>query len=297
MRPSISALLKACQNLDPPTRRQKAISPKLLRAMYTLSGTGGQITSDLPAAIVTELAIMAYFYAMRSCEFTTTPTPGRTKIIQLNGVTFRDRGNQILRHDSPLLHRAHRVTITFANQKNGMKQDRRTHQSTGDQIMCPVVRLASLVRRILRTVPNCGGSTPINSYQTLSGTKQITSEFLRQALRTSCTLGGGEPAFGFTAADIGTRSIRSGAAMALFLMNHSVAKIMILGRWSSDAFLVYLRPQVMEWTNKSSDMLRNESFFDATDAHKALTSDPKMRQSQRFNAGAIISQHKINPHS
>ena len=40
------------------------------------------------------------------------------------------------------------------------------------------------------------------------------------------------------ASDIGTRSIRSGAAMGLFLMNHPVAKIMILGCWSSDACLV-----------------------------------------------------------
>ena len=117
MRPSISALLKAFQNLDPPTRRQKAISPKLLRAMYTLSDAGVSSTQDLPAAIITELAIMGYFFAMRSCEFTTTPTPGRTKIIQLDGITFRDRGNQILRHDSLALHRAYRVTITFANKK------------------------------------------------------------------------------------------------------------------------------------------------------------------------------------
>ena len=90
--------------------------------------------------------------------------------------------------------------------------------------------------------------------------------------------------------------------MSLFLVNHSVAKIMILGRWSSDAFLVYLRPQVLEWTNNmSADMLQNESFFDATDAHRALPPDPRIRQSRRFNAAATVPKHanrqKINPHS
>ena len=90
--------------------------------------------------------------------------------------------------------------------------------------------------------------------------------------------------------------------MSLFLANHSVAKIMILGRWSSDAFLVYLRPQVLEWTNNmSSDMLQNKSFFDATDAHRALPSDPRIRQSRRFNAVTTVPKHanreKINPHS
>jgi hypothetical protein len=77
---------------------------------------------------------------------------------------------------------------------------------------------------------------------------------------------GGSDVFGFNGKDIGTKSLRSGAAMGLFLMNHSVAKIMILGRWSSDAFLVYIRPQVMEWTNQmSADMIAHDSFLDATD--------------------------------
>ena len=51
--------------------------------------------------------------------------------------------------------------------------------------------------------------------------------------------------------------------MSLFLMDHSTAKIMILGRWSSDAFLVYIRPQVLEWTNNMSrDMISFDSFLD-----------------------------------
>jgi len=40
-----------------------------------------------------------------------------------------------------------------------------------------------------------------------------------------------------------------GAAMVLFLDNHSVERIRILGCWSSDAFLVHIIPKVMEWTN------------------------------------------------
>ena len=72
------------------------------------------------------------------------------------------------------------------------------------------------------------------------------------------------------ASDIGTRSIRSGAAMGLFLAGISVDKIKMLGRWSSDAFLVYIRPQVLEWTNNmSSEMIKNNSFF--------LTRQPRTR--------------------
>ncbi len=51
--------------------------------------------------------------------------------------------------------------------------------------------------------------------------------------------------------------------MALFLNDHSVEKIKILGRWSSDAFLVYIRPQVLEWTSvMASDMANLISFLD-----------------------------------
>lgn len=51
--------------------------------------------------------------------------------------------------------------------------------------------------------------------------------------------------------------------MALFLMDHSVERIKILGRWSSDAFLVYIRPQVLEWTSiMASDMAKVSDFID-----------------------------------
>jgi hypothetical protein len=300
LRPSIRALLRALDNQDPPPNRQKAITPKLLKAMFDLAGAGLPLTQDTAMSVTTELAIAGYFFAMRSCEFTTTPKPGRTKIIAISGIHFRDRKNRTIEHDSPALAQAHRVTITFVNQKNGMKNDRRTHQRTGDPIMCPVARLASLVQRIYRTIDPVLPTTTINAFQRLSGATGITSAYLRSTMRNVCTLGGGTAVFGFAATEIGTRSIRSGAAMSLFLMNHSVAKIMILGRWSSDAFLVYLRPQVLEWTNNmSTDMLRNDSFFDATDSHRALASDPRTRTPRRFNGGNESRQQngKLNPHS
>jgi hypothetical protein len=112
----------------------------------------------------------------------------------------------------------------------------------------------------------------------------------------ACTLHGGKPTFGYEANDLGTRSIRSGAAMGLFLMNHPVHKIMILGRWSSDAFLVYIRPQVLEWTNNmSADMIHLDTFRDATDSQKTQPSDPRTRR-RLFNGdkkrqkGAVTMQ-------
>lgn len=51
--------------------------------------------------------------------------------------------------------------------------------------------------------------------------------------------------------------------MALFLANHPIEKIKILGRWRSDAFLSYIRPQVLEWTNlMAKDMSDGKGFLD-----------------------------------
>eukprot|EP00978_Attheya_sp_CCMP212_P021308 scaffold62029_cov65-Attheya_sp.AAC.1 len=43
--------------------------------------------------------------------------------------------------------------------------------------------------------------------------------------------------------DIGTHSIRSAAAMAMYLAGVPVFTIMLIGRWSRDAFLHYIRRQ------------------------------------------------------
>lgn len=194
---------------------------------------------------------MAYFFAMRSCEITETPVPGRTKITRLRGVTFRDHSNKEVDHLRDDLTTARRVTVTFENQKNGLKNDRRTHERTGDSVMCPVLRLASLVKRVLKTVPKAWPDTPVSATFLNKREGKVTADTLRWNLRMACALDGGKAVFGYDLADIKTRSIQSGAIERLFLMNqHPVVKIMILGRWSSDAFLDYIRPQVPEWTNQ-----------------------------------------------
>jgi hypothetical protein len=107
----------------------------------------------------------------------------------------------------------------------------------------------------------------------------LSDEFTLQLLRSTCAMFGGKSVFGFYLHEIGNRSIRSGAAMALFLKNHSTAKIMILGRWSSDTFLVYIRPQVLEWSNNmSKDMVSFASFLDVGLYNEASAHDPCTRK-------------------
>jgi hypothetical protein len=194
---------------------------------------------------------------------------------------------------------SHRVTVTFMDQKNGRKMDSRTHERTGDQILCPVRRAAALTKRILHSIPGSNASTPINTVKVGDQVLQITGTFLRDQLRKTCREMGGKAILGYDPNEIGTKSIRSGSAMALFLMNHAVHRIMILGRWYSDAFLVYIRPQVLEWTNNmSQDMIYLDSFFHLPDPAPAdQQDDPRNRNNRsHFNGPESLLTPRLHLH-
>jgi hypothetical protein len=216
------------------------------------------LRDTLPAAIA-DLTISAFFFAVRSCEFSTTQKPGRTKIVSIQYVLFRETMKQIVPHLAPdLLDRAEYVTITFVSQKNRKKMDLQTQRRTGDPVLCLVVRYVFVICRILWQDPLAPKDTKINTNHVNTKTGTLTNDYVRDLLQSTCKTFGGPTAFGYSSTEIGNKSIRSGAAMSLFLSNDvSTAQIMLLGRWSSDAFLAYIRPQVLEWTsNMSRSMFR-----------------------------------------
>jgi hypothetical protein len=67
----------------------------------------------------------------------------------------------------------------------------------------------------------------------------FTGTKLLKRLRLMVTVLGPD-SLGYTASEIGLHSARSGAAMAIYLAHVTVFTIMLLGRWSSDAFLRYI---------------------------------------------------------
>jgi hypothetical protein len=172
---------------------------------------------------------------------------------------------------------AYYVTIFFVDQKNGLKMDAQTQRRTGHPVLCPVLRWAAVIDRVSATITNCDDDTPVCSVRNGALPMLLTNSFLLTTPRSLCDAFGGHKTFGFHPHEIGNQSIRSEAAMSLFLANHSPAKIMILGRWSSDTFLVYIRPQILEWTNNMSvDMIQLESFLDVS-FDMAASDDPRER--------------------
>jgi hypothetical protein len=66
--------------------------------------------------------------------------------------------------------------------------------------------------------------------------KEGTSKMILNCLR-AVVHHVGEDNLGLKVSEMGTHSIRSGAAMAMYLADVPVFTIMLIGCWSSDAFL------------------------------------------------------------
>ena len=83
----------------------------------------------------------------------------------------------------------------------------------------------------------------------------------------------GEDKLGFKPEDIGTHSNRCAAAMAMFMDDTPVYMIMLMGWWSSDAFLKYIRRQVLEFSKGVLiRMIRNNIIFTVPE-HRATQED------------------------
>jgi hypothetical protein len=85
---------------------------------------------------------------------------------------------------------------------------------------------------------------------------------LRQSLRDADS-----ESLNIKADECGLHSLRSSAAMAMYLNGIPVYTIMLLGRWSSDAFLRYIRKQVTEFSKGvARKMIQRPVYFHVSHA-------------------------------
>ena len=120
---------------------------------------------------------------------------------------------------------------------------------------CPdfyIVRSAVSVIMFIVCMPGASAKTLINSFHDNSGkTVLISSIVVVSTLReTAVTMG--KDVLGFPPANIGCHSIPSTCAMALYLAELGVASIMLIGRWQSYLFLLYIWKQVQHSSSSIS---------------------------------------------
>ncbi len=215
---------------------------------------------------------------MRSCEYVKVQGPRKTKLLTVKNIRFYI-GNRLINHSDPNLSSTECVSITFEFQKRDTRNDVITQHRSGDNVLCPVRTWAAIIK-CLASYPGASPTDTVNLFRFPDGKKHIFSgsELLKRLRLAATTLGA--DIVGFTAKEIGLHSARSGAAMAMYLAHVPVFTIMLLGRWSSDAFLRYIHKQVKEFsTGISAKMVQHDHFFTVPSTSK---DDPR------------VSKHPLN---
>ena len=98
--PELDEVIVAMEKASPNRESQKAITPEFLRCLALL---GSPNVSNYMSDHAVDLLIGAFFFAMRSCEFSYTSQPGLTKMITLDCVTFFSRRRKVVSHLDPNL--------------------------------------------------------------------------------------------------------------------------------------------------------------------------------------------------
>ena len=133
-------------------------------------------------------------------------------------------------------------------------------------------QLASIVR-MLRNHHVSRNDAPICTYVN-SSNDLVTfsqSQVLSHLRSTAAAIGPDK--LGFAPNDIGTKSIRSSTAMAWYLAGVPHPSIQLMGRWKSEAWLCYIRKQVLEFSKgMSKALLQNEFLHTLPPLNEGLSS-------------------------
>jgi hypothetical protein len=217
------------KNLDPAEKHQAAIPNSVI------SKINKQNSSELEQAIA-QLVTFAIFFAMHSCEYLKVhqPKQQRTEFVRIRNIPFFRRAKQ-LDHDHPELECADCVSVTFERQEKDKKMDTSTQMASGDGLPCPVRAAAAIVKRIGK-YPGSSPNSPVSTVYNNKIINQVTSNHVINALQDA--VGAiGEVKLGFKKENVGMHSIRLGVAMAMHLGECLVFMRMLIGCWSSNAFL------------------------------------------------------------
>ena len=256
----LSRLLRAYRNTDPDVQHQKAIPVSLIRLILSSASNPFEFFNA-------HLLIVAFFFAMRSCEYTKVSqnelhpeASRRTKLLCLRNFRFF-RGSTLLDIFRDNLFSADSISITFEFQKNDVRQETVTQEKSNDPSLCPVRSAASLVMFIIR-IPGASLNMSINSFRKNDGNVILVSSSTMLTTIHQAATSMSKDVLGFSSSEIGCHSVRSACAMALVLAGYPEFTIMLIGRWRSYSFLRYIRKQIQQfYSGISSCMIQHEHFF------------------------------------
>jgi hypothetical protein len=209
--------------------------------------------------VMFQLLVAAFFFAMRSCEYMSVMDDRRMKLLCLWNIHFF-LGRRALKHSDPCLTLANTISISFEYQKRNERNETVTQHRTGDPLISPVRKWGAVLQRVWE-YPNMTENPEVNTFHfagkstNIQGSKALS--FLRVAIFSIR-----RNKLGFGPEDVGLHSLWSIAVMAMYLGIVPVFTIILIGRWSSDAFLHYIRRQVQEFSSGvATGMVLQTEFF------------------------------------
>ena len=220
-----------------------------------------------------ELIMLAFFFALRSCEYLhvgnadhSKPVDRRTHPLRKRSFQFR-KNHRIVPHDDyENLLTADSVTLLFEWQKKDERNDIVTQMATGHARYCPVVCSAKTIIRMNELKKKGLATEDSFIYIFLEDddkmgklTGKLALKMLRDFIRSI-----DYKSLGLIISRIGLHSLRSSAAMAMYMNHIPVYTIMLLGRWSNDAFLRYIRKQVEQFGHNVAKLMIQNPVFHST---------------------------------
>jgi len=189
--PCLSRQFHGMKNNDPAVKPQKALPVSVFREMHRMA-KGNHLFEAMA-----NLSTCAFFWCMRSCEYTTVSGERRTKLLCLANIKFYTADNRIISHTSQEIFDAESVSVTFEFQKKLTREDTISHHRSKDPKdgkMCPVYAWASTVSRIVAypisrdKLPG----TPVNTIYIDGKFPQIPGELFVQRIREAVSTIGSE---------------------------------------------------------------------------------------------------------
>jgi len=225
--------LKAWKSTDPAPDRVKPIPITVIRRIATLAQTTH--AGDAAFCATADMIVIAFFFLLRPGEYTDNPNnPFRLADVQL---FIGDTRIDLTTAPFEQIQQARFASLTFTNQKNGVRGEVIGLARSGDPYLCPVL---SIIRRVLYLRRHSAPSnTPLA--RVFGGTSTVTAAAITTCIRDAVTHLG--PQLGFLPSDVSARCLRAAGATALLLANVDPDVIRLIGRWRSDEMLRYLHVQ------------------------------------------------------
>jgi len=208
--------------------------------------------------IMGELTTGALFFGIRSCEYLSINGDRKTKLLHIKNLRFYKQRKEINKSQHATeLFQATTISITFESQKNDQKDESVTMHANNKEL-CPVRAWATISNRILQ-YPGASIHSPVNMMLIKEQITLVHPKDVLQHVRATVDAIGRD-ILGFGPEECGVHSIRSSFAMFLYTEFVRTDKIMLQGRWRSDAFLIYIRRQVKEGLSSLMINSSNEYF-------------------------------------